>query len=128
MRGTVITWVQGGTTINNTNRSGNNLVDILIIAWLAATCREGYIKGLYRSGLELIAFSSGLLLGLNYYHALSDVTRDTFGLPTGIASLLGFTLIFLFSSLIFFVITEPISHVLSEKLQTLYRYVLYRSA
>lgn len=104
------------------------MVDIIIVAWLAAACLEGYKKGLYRSGLELVAFGGALLLGLNYYHTVSGWAQSTFGLPTGISSLLGFTFTFLFSSLVFFIVTEPISHILSRRLQSLYRYVLYRSA
>lgn len=102
------------------------MVDLLILVWLAGAGREGYKKGLYRSAMELTAFSGGLLLGLTYHNALSNITHGLLGLPIGIANLLGFTLIFLLSIILFFIITEPLSHWLSPRIQTLYHYVWYR--
>lgn len=103
------------------------IVDIIILAWFFVAGFEGSRKGAFQSGLELTAFSGGLLLGFRYYGILTPISSGLIGLPKGISNLLGFILIFLLSSLIFFIITEPVTHRLRPGIEKLMNLTWYRA-
>lgn len=87
---------------------GKWVVDVIIIGWFALTGSEGYRKGIYKSGLELIGFVWGIFAGLLWFSYPSRFLRRAFGVTPGISNLFSFTIIFMIALLIFYIVFDPL--------------------
>lgn len=85
---------------------GKWIVDFIIIGWFALTGSEGYRKGIYKSGLELIGFVWGIFAGLLWFSYPSLFLRRTFGVTPGISNLFSFTIIFMIALLLFYIVFD----------------------
>lgn len=79
-----------------------NFVDILIWGILLGFVAKGFMKGLVREVCTMLGLIVGCWAAFRYYPAVAGVLRPVIHLPTGIAAVISFILIFITVGLLFY--------------------------
>ncbi len=74
---------------------GINLVDVGVLLVLLFFVRDGYRKGFFALGLEMLSFVLGILVALLFYNHLGGFISGVFGMSRAFSKVLSFLLIWL---------------------------------